>query len=154
MASKSRLSFLLIVLGIVTLPFVRILGGEYLLVSMILISFGTVRLVRGSLTGERLRRLWDSERRPTESRSADSPARRIDPLLPVRVLKLAEARSGVLTVSSVAMALNVSLDECQIALDELVRKGAANADVDIATGIASYFFPEFLPHTVEGAGPL
>jgi hypothetical protein len=52
------------------------------------------------------------------------------------------------------MALNVGLDECQLALDELVRKGAANVDVDMATGIASYSFPEFLPHAIEGAGPL
>jgi hypothetical protein len=52
------------------------------------------------------------------------------------------------------MGLNVGLDECQLALDELVRKGAANVDVDLSTGIASYSFPEFLPHTIEGAETL
>jgi hypothetical protein len=153
MASKSRLSVLLVILGIVSLPFVRF-GGEFLLVSIFLLSFGALRLVRGSGAGERLRSLMDSERRRSDDRAPSSPARRIDPLLPVRVLKLAEARAGVLTVSAVAMALNVGLDECQLALDELVRKGAANVDVDITTGVASYLFPEFLPHTIEGAGPL
>jgi hypothetical protein len=129
-------------------------GGEFILVSLFLISFGTIKLIRDSSTGERLRRLLGSERRPSGGDSSGTAARRIDPLLPVRVLKLAEARSGVLTVSAVAMALNVGLDECQSALDELVRKGAALVDVDIATGVASYTFPEFLPHTIEGAGPL
>jgi hypothetical protein len=51
------------------------------------------------------------------------------------------------------MALNVGLDECQIALDDLVRKGAASADVDFSTGVATYRFPEFLPRTVDGAQP-
>jgi hypothetical protein len=153
MASKSRLGALLIILGIFTLPFLRF-GGEFIIVSLFLISFGTIKLIRDSSMGERLRGLLSSERRPSGGDSPGPSARRIDPLLPVRVLKLAEARSGVLTVSSVAMALNVGLDECQSALDELVRKGAANADVDIATGVASYTFPEFLPHAIEGAGPL
>ena len=153
MASKSRLGALLVILGIVTLPFVRF-GGEFLLVSIFLLAFGTVNLVRSSPTGERLHRLMASEGRRSGRAAASSPSGRIDPLLPVRVLKLAEARKGLLTVSAVAMALNVGLDECQSALDELVKKGAAIVDVDISTGVATYQFPEFLPHTTEGAGPL
>ncbi len=90
-------------------------------------------------------------RRTPEPRDEARP--RIDPLLPVRVLKLAESRAGIVTVSSVAMALNVGLDECQLALDELVRKGAANADVDLSTGVASYSFPEFLPQRSKAPVP-
>ncbi len=70
---------------------------------------------------------------------------RVDPLLPVRVLRLAEGHAGSLTVSAVAMALEVGLDDAQAALDELVRKGAANVDIDLASGVATYRFPEFLP---------
>jgi hypothetical protein len=148
--AKSRLGVLLVVLGIATffLPFTR----EFALISLFFIVFGATRLIRGSSIGERLRALRGPSRRLPGS--GDSSSRRIDPLLPVRVLKLAESRAGILTVSAVAMALNVGLDECQLALDELVRKGAANVDVDISTGVASYFFPEFMPHTIEGAGPL
>jgi hypothetical protein len=150
--AKSRLGALLIVLGIATffLPFTR----EFALISLFFIIFGATRLIRGSSIGSRVRELFDSSRRLRGQGPGDTASRRIDPLLPVRVLKLAEARSGVLTVSSVAMALNVGLDECQLALDDLVRKGAANVDVDISTGVASYLFPEFLPHIIEGAGPL
>ncbi len=151
--AKSRLGALLVVLGILTLPFIRF-GGEFFLVSAFFLAFGALNIARGSALVGRLRELLGSARRIPGRGPDEEPRRRIDPLLPVRVLKLAEARAGVLTVSAVAMALNVGLDECQIALDELVRKGAANVDVDIGTGVASYFFPEFLPHGIEGAGPL
>jgi hypothetical protein len=152
MGSKTRLGILLVVLGIVTMPFVRF-GDQFLLISLLLVSFGTANIVREVGGRDRIRRLLGSMRRSTDA-GPSGPSSRIDPLLPVRVLKLAEARSGVLTVSAVAMALNVGLDECQLALDELVRKGAANVDVDLSTGVASYLFPEFLPHAIEGAGPL
>jgi hypothetical protein len=52
------------------------------------------------------------------------------------------------------MALNVGLDECQIALDELVRKGAASVDIDLSNGVASYRFPEFLPRANDSSAPL
>jgi hypothetical protein len=148
---KKILGAILIVFGLVSvaLPFTR----EFAVISLFLIAFGAVTIVREIGGRERVRNLLRSMRRPYVPDSAAS-SRRIDPLLPVRVLKLADARAGVLTVSAVAMALNVGLDECQLALDELVRKGAANVDVDISTGVASYVFPEFLPHTIEGAGPL
>jgi len=150
MSFKSRLGLILVVLGFVTLPFVRF-GDEFLLVSVALLAFGAVRIARDSGLRTRVRALFGSYRRPPENQIRERP--RIDPLLPVRVLKLAEARSGVVTVSSVAMALNVGLDECQLALDELVRKGAANVDVDMNTGVASYSFPEFLPRKAPGAEP-
>lgn len=151
MSYRSRLGAVLIVLGIISifLPFTR----EFSLISIFLIAYGATAIVR-ELSGKgRLRELLGSLRhRAPESRDAVRP--RIDPLLPVRVLKFAESRSGIVTVSSVAIALNVGLDECQLALDELVRKGAANVDVDMTNGVASYSFPEFLPRTIESAGPL
>jgi hypothetical protein len=151
MSANNRLGFVLVVLGFVTLPFIRF-GGEFLLVSGFLLAFGASRILREPGLRSRLRGLFLSTRRPPENQMRERP--RIDPLLPVRVLKLAESRSGIVTVSSVAMALNVGLDECQLALDELVRKGAATVDVDLSTGVASYSFPEFLPHHAEDAGQL
>ncbi len=153
MSFKNRLGIILVVLGFLTLP-LRLLGGEFILLSLFLIGAGALRMTRDFGVRNRLGDLLGSLRRPPETPQGRVASPRIDPLLPVRVLKLAEARAGVVTVSSVAMALNVGLDECQLALDELVRKGAASVDVDMATGIASYSFPEFLPHTIDGAGPL
>jgi hypothetical protein len=152
MSFKSRIGVVLVVLGIISFPFVRF-GDEFLLVSLFLIAFGTVNIVRAVGGKDRVGRLLRSMRRPDGADAKASPSR-IDPLLPVRVLKLAESRGGSLTVSVVAMALNVGLDECQLALDELVRKGAANVDVDLSTGVASYLFPEFLPRAIEGDGTL
>ena len=146
MRSKSGWGIFLIVLGIVSLPFVRF-GDEFLLLSLFFIVFGSVRLGKELGAAERVRLLLRSSRSPEPP---DKARKRIDPLLPVRVLKLAESRGGLLTVSSVAMALNVGLDECQVALDELVRKGAALVDVNLSTGVASYSFPEFLPVSPEG----
>jgi hypothetical protein len=151
MSFKNRLGVVLVVLGFVTLPFMRF-GGEFFLISAFLFTLGAFRLSRELGVKDRLRDLIGASKRPTESQA--KPPQRIDPLLPVRVLKLAESRQGIVTVSSVAMALNVGLDECQLALDELVRKGAAAVDVDMSTGVASYSFPEFLPHSIDGAGPL
>ena len=150
MSFKSRLGMILVVLGFVTLPLVRLVP-ELFLVSAFLLIFGAVRITRDFGVKDRISGLLGSMRRPAEP-PARNPAPRIDPLLPVRVLKLAESRSGVITVSTVAIALNVGLDECQLALDELVRKGAATVDVDFSNGVASYSFPEFLPHTRDGGG--
>ena len=67
----------------------------------------------------------------------------LDPLLPVRILKLARGHGGVLTVARVAMDLNVPLDQAQAGLDECVRAGNALPDFDIPRGHALYRFPEF-----------
>jgi len=67
----------------------------------------------------------------------------LDPLLPVRILKLARAHRGLLTVARVAMELNVPLDQAQAGLDECVRAGNALPDFDIPRGHALYRFPEF-----------
>ena len=66
-----------------------------------------------------------------------------DPLLPVRILKLARQMSGLLTVAQAAMELNVPLDQAQAGLDECVRAGNAFPDYDISRGHALYRFPEF-----------
>jgi hypothetical protein len=151
MSFKSRLGLILVVLGFITLPAVKF-GGEFLLISAFLIVFGASRIAKDLGVRDKIGHMVFSGRHQPDAQIRDRI--RIDPLLPVRVLKLAEARSGVVTVSSVAMALNVGLDECQLALDELVRKGAANVDVDLSNGVASYTFPEFLPHRIDGAEPL
>ena len=72
------------------------------------------------------------------------PAVLTDPLLPVRILKLAQQHHGSLTVAQVAMELNVPLDQAQAGLDECVRAGNALPDYDIPRGLALYRFPEFL----------
>jgi hypothetical protein len=152
MSFKGKLGVILVVLGFISIPFVRF-GGEFLLLSAFFLVFGALRVGRELGGPEKLRSLIDRPRREAFG-SGRSSEPRIDPLLPVRVLKLAEARAGSLTVSAVAMALNVGLDECQLALDDLVRKGAATVDVDLSTGVATYRFPEFLPHVIDGASPI
>lgn len=67
----------------------------------------------------------------------------VDPMLAVRVLKLASESGGSLTVSQAAIKLNVALDDAQAALDECAVKGTAYIQVDEATGIPAYKFPEF-----------
>jgi hypothetical protein len=147
MALKGKQGAILFLFGLVTffLPFTE----EFRFISIILLIFGIVQIVREFGVAGRIQALLRSNR--SQQVEDKSGQRRIDPLLPVRVLKLAESRGGVLTVSMVAMALNVGLDECQSALDELVRKGAALADVNLATGVASYSFPEFLPPPAAGS---
>jgi hypothetical protein len=69
----------------------------------------------------------------------------LDPLLPVRILKLARDRNGILTVADVAIGLNVPLDHAEAGLDQCVRAGNAFPDFDIPRALAVYKFPEFLP---------
>ncbi len=71
--------------------------------------------------------------------------RPVDPLLTVKVLRLAAQSKGRLTVSHTAMSLDVPLDAAQAALDECALKGVAYIDVNGETGISSYCYPEFLP---------
>ncbi len=67
----------------------------------------------------------------------------IDPLLEVRVLRLASEHGGRLSVAQTAMELDVSLDAAEGALDECSRKGGAYLETDGKTGIPCYRFPEF-----------
>ena len=73
----------------------------------------------------------------------------IDPLLPVRILKLARERRGTLTVAEVAMALNVPLDHAEAGLSECVRAGNAIPDYDMARFLAVYRFPEFIESSTD-----
>jgi len=68
----------------------------------------------------------------------------IDPLLPVRILKLAKSHGGILTVADVAIQLNVPLDHAEAGLSECVRAGNAVPDYDIPRAHAVFRFPEFL----------
>ncbi len=74
-------------------------------------------------------------RRPTVS---------IDPLLPVRILRLARERAGSITVSDVATALDVPLDQAEEGLRACVRTGNAIEDFDIPRGFTLFRFPEFM----------
>jgi len=78
------------------------------------------------------------------ARSQRRPPVVIDPLLPVRILKLAKSREGTLTVSEVAIELNVPLDHAEAGLEACVRAGNALPDYDVARGHMLYRFPEFL----------
>jgi hypothetical protein len=91
-------------------------------------------------------RLWRESRSPSRrftGRKGPTIAG-IDPLLPVRILKLAKEKSGVLTVADVAIDLNVPLDQAEAGLAECVRAGNALPDYDIPRAHAYYRFPEFL----------
>jgi hypothetical protein len=69
----------------------------------------------------------------------------IDPLLPVRILRLAKKHGGILTVAEVAMELEVPLSHAEAGLGECVRAGNAVPDFDISRAHAVFRFPEFLP---------
>jgi hypothetical protein len=99
-----------------------------------------------------IRRAWNANREhrvPHSPKSRASGPVQIDPLLPVRILKLAKDHDGVLTVANVAMELNVPLAQAQAGLEECVRVGNATPDYDIPRGHALYRFPEFLPPDSE-----
>jgi hypothetical protein len=83
--------------------------------------------------------------RTTQRPEAPLPPPAIDPLLPVKVLKLAKERQGVLTVSEVAISLSVPLDHAEQALKVCVKLGNALLDFDSSRGYTFYTFPEYLP---------
>jgi hypothetical protein len=72
------------------------------------------------------------------------PAVAIDPLLPVRILRLARERGGSITVSDVATALDVPLDQAEEGLRACVHSGNAVEDFDIPRGYTLFRFPEFM----------
>jgi hypothetical protein len=90
-------------------------------------------------------RVLRESRKPARSAGKSAAAALIDPLLPVRILKLAKAKNGVLTVAEVAIELNVPLNQAEAGLSECVRAGNALPDYDIPHGHPYYRFPEFLP---------
>lgn len=89
-------------------------------------------------------RRWAAARGPRPERKPEQAAA-FDPLLPVEILRLARERGGLLTVSEVAISLNVPLPQAGAALEECVRRGNAFPDYDIDRQHAIYRFPEFTP---------
>ncbi|MCX7656338.1 MAG: hypothetical protein N2Z76_07415 [Treponemataceae bacterium] len=79
-----------------------------------------------------------------EKRKEDIEASPMDPLLPVKALKVASQRGGRISIAQLAMELNVSLEIAEKALDTCVRKGSAFIEIDQTTGITVYCFPEFM----------
>ena len=148
MKAKKTVGIALLALGLISFFDIRFFGGVSLLFGLIMVATGTTILIRQSSISERVKALLGAAKSRDPAPSTKSPT--ADHLLPVRVLKLAESRGGVLTVSAVAIALEVELDAAQWALDELVRKGAASVDVNLATGVASYSFPEFQSRPLQG----
>ncbi len=119
---------------------------EAFLVGGALIGVGLWILAGRDLRGL-LRRAVRTSRAAGTFRGAKSQRRTpviIDPLLPVRVLKLAKTREGTLSVSDVAIELNVPLDHAEAGLEACVRAGNALPDYDVARGHMLYRFPEFL----------
>lgn len=119
---------------------------EAFIVGGLLIAVG-LWILAGRDLRSLLRRAARAGRRPGASRGAGTqrrPPTVIDPLLPVRILKLAKAREGTLSVSDVAIELNVPLDHAEAGLEACVRAGNALPDYDVARGHMLYKFPEFL----------
>jgi hypothetical protein len=116
--------------------------------------FGEALLVGGgffalgiwALLGPELRMYF---RHLAGSQTRKNPVR-IDPLLPVQILSLAKKKAGLLTVSDVAIALSIPLEQAEEGLRACVRGGNAHADFDIARGFSLYRFPEFLPSEDRG----
>jgi len=136
------------------------LGGAALLVGMspLFPVFVEAFLVGGALiaaglwilAGKELRELFLHAARQRLSRGAAGRAKGtrrntpdIDPLLPVRILRLAKQRAGSLTVSEAAIELDVPLDHAEAGLEACVRTGSALPDYDVARGHLVYRFPEF-----------
>lgn len=118
---------------------------EAFLVGGLLIASG-LWLLAGPELRESLRKAARMKASGPTSRVRRPPAPRvvIDPLLPVRILRLAKDRGGILTVAEVAMSLSIPLDQSEAGLAECVRAGNALPDFDIARGHALYRFPEFI----------
>ena len=107
-----------------------------------------VRKSFGHLVG-----IWARDRRPKPAREPrqvpPETAPAMDPLLPVRILRLAQEHHGILTLAQVAMELNVPIASAEAGLSECVRAGNAVADYDIAHAHPLYRFPEFAPTSVD-----
>jgi hypothetical protein len=114
---------------------------EAFLVGGLLIAVG-LWILAGRDLRSLLRRAARTRRTPGTQRR---PPVVIDPLLPVRILKLAKDREGTLSVSDVAIELNVPLDHAEAGLEACVRAGNGLPDYDVARGHMLYKFPEFLP---------
>jgi len=79
----------------------------------------------------------------SEERMAAKEDRRIEQA----ILSCAKQNKGYVKVSIVAMEANITMEEAQKELDELVKKGFARMDVE-ESGVLRYSFPDFM----EGNG--
>jgi hypothetical protein len=114
-------------------------GISAFVVGGLFIGAGFLMMNLDALTSIRFSDLLKS-RKPLSKPSEPS----VNPLLPVRILELAKANGGKLTISEVAIAMNIGLEVSEAALSELLQRGDARADVSLATGVTTYRFPEFL----------
>jgi hypothetical protein len=73
----------------------------------------------------------------------------IAPRLPVQILRFARERHGELTVSQVAIELNIPIPEAEAGLNACVLSGNATEDYDVRRGFALYRFPEFTSPDTE-----
>ena len=84
-----------------------------------------------------------------QDKSSQKPVIKIDPMLPVSILKIAKKHEGILTVSIVSVELDVPLDMAEAGLDECVRFGQATVDFDMKKEIKYYSFKEHMPEKIE-----
>jgi hypothetical protein len=116
---------------------------EAFLIGGVFLAFGLWALA-GPEVREALRRAARSMAASRkQARRDDRPPPSIDPLLPVRILRLAREKGGILTVADVATGLDVPLDHARAGLEECVRAGNAMPDYDIPRAHELYRFPEF-----------
>jgi len=60
------------------------------------------------------------------------------------ILRLAQQRQGILTLSEIAIELPADFDEIEKALRELSRQGMASPENNLVTGAVEYHFPHLL----------
>jgi hypothetical protein len=113
--------------------------AEAFLIGGAFIAGGTWALAGPEITGA-FRRL----KLANTPEAGRRPGSAIDPLLPVRILKLAREKAGILTVSEVAIGLNIPIELAEEGLRACVRSGNAMASFEVALGYSQYRFPEFL----------
>ncbi|AEJ19849.1 hypothetical protein [Gracilinema caldarium] len=130
-------------------------GPSAFIIGLLLIGTGIfLRLERdssGNIQWDRFLALFQGSKtqnnssRMREDKQNISDTKLSDPLIAVRVLRLAEQKQGILSISQTAMELNIPLGDAEAGLDECVARGTATIEVDPNTGLAYYRFPEFLP---------
>ncbi len=146
--SRRALGYVIIAVGVAGIligasPIFPVLV-EAFVVGGILIGVG-IRILAGPDLRASLRRAaWATSASRRYEQKRPAPRTIIDPLLPVRILKLAREHRGTLTIADVAISLEVPLDQAEAGLSECVRAGNAIPDYDIRRNHALYRFPEFL----------
>jgi hypothetical protein len=80
----------------------------------------------GAVSGYAAKRAFTTKAAHKETESAPAPAPSVDIALEARMLKLAAASKGRVTVAEVAVGCAVTLEEAERALDGLAQRGHAN----------------------------